>query len=81
MLNLTTLNSTAMEHFHCHRKVFLLRGLARVFNRLRLKFVLFIEKELGLSEKKMKVLLSYLHQFPFECHILEQDVASEFTWR
>ena len=31
---------------------FLWRGLARVFNRLGLKFVLFIEKELGLSEKK-----------------------------
>ena len=48
----TILNSTAMEHFHRHRKVFLWTGLARAFNRLGLKFVLFIEKELGLSEKK-----------------------------
>ena len=50
----TILNSTAMEHFHRHRKVFLWTGLARAFNRLGLKFVLFTEKELGLSEKKKK---------------------------
>lgn len=43
-----TMKSVDIEHFHCHRKLFW-TTLVRVFNRLGLEMVLFIEIQLGLS--------------------------------
>ena len=49
MAGATVLKSAHIEHFHHHREFFWI-ALTGVLNRLRLKFVLFIERELDLNE-------------------------------